>query len=212
MELQDYVLQVKDNDQGFLIKEFGERGWGLFNMQSLDIQYAGEIAKRKAEVIAKAETKEKLIPDENINEKELYLLRVAALYHDTGFLYKYKDHESKSCEIFLEDSKQFTFTDSDKRIIVDLIMATRVPQQPKTLLQRIICDADLDYLGRHDFDVIAAKLKSEFFNFGIVSDENDWHTLQKMFLENHSYHTSSSQLLREPVKKENLSKIKKKDS
>ncbi|MBS1743270.1 MAG: HD domain-containing protein [Bacteroidetes bacterium] len=150
--------------------------------------------------------------DENINEKELYLLRVAALYHDTGFLYKYKDHESKSCEIFLEDSKQFTFTDSDKRIIVDLIMATRVPQQPKTLLQRIICDADLDYLGRHDFDVIAAKLKSEFFNFGIVSDEKDWHTLQKMFLENHSYHTSSSQLLREPVKKENLSKIKKKDS
>lgn len=150
--------------------------------------------------------------DENVNEKELYLLRVAALYHDTGFLYKYKDHESKSCEIFLEDSKQFTFSDSDKRIIVELIMATRVPQQPKTLLQRIICDADLDYLGRHDFDVIAAKLKSEFFNFGIVSDENDWHTLQKKFLENHSYHTSSSQLLREPVKKENLSKIKKKDS
>lgn len=147
--------------------------------------------------------------DEGVNEKELYLLKIAALYHDTGFLYKYKDHESKSCEIFLDDSKQFSFKEGDKNIIVDLIMATRVPQQPRTLLQKIICDADLDYLGRHDFDEIAGRLKTEFFNYGIVADEAGWHDLQKKFLENHSYHTSSQQLIREPVKKANLAKIKK---
>ena len=150
--------------------------------------------------------------DENVNEKELYLLKIAALYHDTGFLYKYKDHESKSCEIFLEDSEQYNFKEGDKKIIVDLIMATRVPQQPRTLLQKIICDADLDYLGRHDFDEIAGKLKTEFFNYGFVADDADWHELQKKFLENHSYHTSSSKLIREPIKKANLEKIKKKKS
>lgn len=141
--------------------------------------------------------------DENINEKEMYLLKIAALYHDTGFLYTYKDHESKSCEIFLEDSKDYNFKEGEKKIILDLIMATRVPQQPKTLLQKIICDADLDYLGRHDFEEIAGRLKTEFFNYGIVTNEAEWHRLQLKFLENHNYHTNSSQLIREPLKQAN---------
>ena len=146
--------------------------------------------------------------DESINEKEMYLLKIAALYHDTGFLYAYKDHENKSCEIFLEDSKLFQFREGDKKIILDLIMATKVPQQSKNLLQKIICDADLDYLGRHDFDEIAGRLKKEFLNYGIIADENEWRHLQIKFLENHAYHTNSSQLLREPLKKVNLRKIK----
>lgn len=66
---QEYVLEIKDNDQGFLVKEFGEKGWGLFNLQSMDVQYAGETAKRKTEAIAKVESKEKPASDENINEK-----------------------------------------------------------------------------------------------------------------------------------------------
>ncbi|MEO7524441.1 MAG: HD domain-containing protein [Ferruginibacter sp.] len=145
--------------------------------------------------------------DESINEKELYLLKVAALYHDTGFLYTYNNHESKSCEIFLEDSKEFNFKEGDKNIITDLIMATKVPQQPKNLLQKIICDADLDYLGRHDFDEIAERLKVEFLNYGIVADEAEWRHIQSKFLENHAYHTNSSQLIREPIKKKNIKKM-----
>ena len=44
---QDYILQVRDNEQGYLIKEFGEKGWALFNLQSLMLQYAGEARKQK---------------------------------------------------------------------------------------------------------------------------------------------------------------------
>ena len=145
--------------------------------------------------------------DESINEKELFLLKIAALYHDTGFLYTYKDHEIKSCEIFLEDSKAFHFKDGEVKIVTDLIMATRVPQNPKNLLQKIICDADLDYLGRHDFHEIAARLKTEFLNYGIVASEDEWQQMQLKFLENHAYHTNSSQLIREPIKKANIKKI-----
>jgi uncharacterized protein len=150
---------------------------------------------------------ERVASDESINEKEMYLLKIAALYHDTGFLKTYKDHEQVSCEIFLEDCKQFNFTEEEKQTIIDLIMATRMPQKPKNLLQKIICDADLDYLGRHDFSTIAEKLKQEFLNYQLISDNNEWRSLQIKFLKSHEYHTNSSKQLRDPVKKENLNNI-----
>jgi len=32
---EDFKISVEDKNQGFLLKNFGEKGWGLFNMQSL---------------------------------------------------------------------------------------------------------------------------------------------------------------------------------
>ena len=43
----------------------------------------------RSEFIAKKEGK---------TEEEIYLLRTAALFHDLGFIEKYKDHEEKGCE------------------------------------------------------------------------------------------------------------------
>ena len=150
---------------------------------------------------------ERIAKEEGINETELYLLKVAALYHDTGFLETYAEHEIKSCAIFMEDSARFHFSDPDKELILDIIMATKVPQKPNTLLQKIICDADLDYLGRNDFQEISLRLKNEFLHYGVVADETAWKKLQVKFLKDHHYHTSSSQLQREPVKLKNLSKL-----
>ncbi len=146
--------------------------------------------------------------DEGVNNREIFLLKIAAAYHDTGFLFKYDGHEEKSCEIFLEDCGRLNLKAADKDLILGLIRATKVPQLPKTLLQRIICDADLDYLGRIDFTEIANRLKTEFLNYSIVPDETRWHELQLKFLEGHHYHTNSSRLIREPVKKANLKGIR----
>ena len=49
---QEYVLQVKDNDQGLLIKNFGDKGWGLFDLQTMAVQYAGTAAREKAKLAA----------------------------------------------------------------------------------------------------------------------------------------------------------------
>ena len=145
--------------------------------------------------------------DEGVNEKETYLLAIAALYHDTGFLYTYAGHEKRSCEIFIQDTNVFDFTEGEKNIILELIMSTKVPQLPKNLLQKIICDADLDYLGRNDFTEIAERLRKEFFRYRIVANLEDWQSLQMRFLQKHQYHTNSSRLLREPLKKLNLAGI-----
>jgi hypothetical protein len=49
---------------------------------------------------------ERLALEEGIRDEcKIYLLKVAALYHDTGFLNTYAQHEEASCEIFLQDAK-----------------------------------------------------------------------------------------------------------
>jgi hypothetical protein len=141
------------------------------------------------------------------NERDLYLLKVAALYHDSGFLDTYKEHEKKSCEIFIKDATDSHFTEGEKAIIKGLIMSTKIPQQPKTHMEEIICDADLDYLGRSDFFEIGDALRREFTHYKVVSDDKDWEKLQLNFLQNHRYHTKASQKQREPVKQKNYCKL-----
>ena len=145
--------------------------------------------------------------DEGIDDYQLLLLKFAALFHDSGFLKTYANHEAKGCEIFLQITNGIDFTDEEKEIVQGLIMATKIPQQPKTHLQQIICDADLDYLGRNDFFEIGDTLRREFLHYKIVSSNEDWENLQLKFLKNHQYHTKSSQQLREPAKQLNYGKI-----
>lgn len=142
--------------------------------------------------------------EENMrDDKDLELLKIASLYHDIGFLKTYLQHEKQSVEIFREDFRDSSMSESDKETIAKLIMVTQIPQQPKNKLEQIICDADLDYLGRSDFADISENLRKEFLAYGIVSTDEEWFALQLKFLQNHQYHTAASRDKREPVKKQN---------
>jgi len=152
---------------------------------------------------------ERIAQEEGITDPDqLFLLKIAALYHDTGFLRTYSEHEAKGCNIFLEDVDGMEFSDHEKSQIIDLIMATRIPQKPKTLLEKIICDADLDYLGRNDFFAIGDNLRKEFLCYHVIASNEEWDKLQLNFLQHHHYHTQSSRKLREPVKQKNFSQLK----
>ena len=141
------------------------------------------------------------------SSKDILLLKTAALFHDTGFLYVYTGHEEKSCEIAKEKLNSH-FSKTDLAIICGMIMATKVPQKPGSLLQQIICDADLDYLGRNDFKVLSNLLKNEFLDFGIVKNENEWEKKQLAFFESHHYFTRTSRQKRSPRKLKHLRKLK----
>ena len=86
-------------------------------------------------------------------------------------------------------------------------MATKLPQTPATLLEKVICDADLDYLGRADFFEIGDGLRREFLKQGIIKTNQDWDQLQIKFLTSHQYHTATSRKLREKYKQGNISKL-----
>jgi uncharacterized protein len=143
------------------------------------------------------------------NKEDLLLLEVAALYHDTGFLSLYKNHEDVSCEKAKKELPVFGFTKKQITRICGIIQATRIPQSPKNLLEQILADADLDYLGRNDFFRINKLLEAEFLIYKIVKNKKDFEELQLKFFETHDYFTNSSKKLRKPVKKKTYETLKK---
>jgi uncharacterized protein len=149
--------------------------------------------------------------EEGINSRsDLVLLQTSALYHDVGFIFVYEGHEEKSCQVAQEELGSFGFTDAQIEMICGMIRATKIPQMPGTVLEQIICDADLDYLGRDDFYSIGDGLYHEFLHQGIVKNELEWNQLQVSFLEKHRYFTNSCQQKRESFKQQHLEELRKK--
>lgn len=155
---------------------------------------------RSAEMIGK---------EEGIDADDMLLLKVAVLYHDAGFTNVYKNHEEEGCEMVKADLPGFGFNAKEIEKICGMIMATKIPQNPQTQLERIIADADLEYLGTDRFDEIGQTLYREMRVYVNLESERQWNTIQMNFLKNHHYHTEFCRKYREPKKQENLKKILK---
>jgi uncharacterized protein len=156
----------------------------------------------QAEVIAIAES--------ITNEEDLLLLKISALYHDVGFLQTYGGHEEESCAVAWQELSLFGFSEQQLQKVAGMIRATKVPQIPQNTLEEIICDADLDYLGRDDFFATGLSLYKEFLDQKIVTDEDSWNQLQVKFLESHHYFTETSKNCRQQEKQRHLEEIKAK--
>jgi predicted metal-dependent HD superfamily phosphohydrolase len=146
------------------------------------------------------------VPQQN----DILLLKVAALFHDSGFLETYKHHEEKSVEFMMRNLAEGDLTELEIDRVTGMIMATKIPQSPKNKLEQIICDADLDYLGRDDFERISNGLKEEFLEYGVIKSEADWDPLQIKFFEMHTYFTETCRTDRAPQKKLHLEQLKAK--
>ena len=147
---------------------------------------------------------------EAIDEVDKRLLLTAALFHDTGFLIGRGHHESASCGIARRFLPAYNYTPGEIEIICDTIMATCVPQLPNNHLQAILCDADLDYLGRDDFFVLSNRLFSELSAECLIKDKDEWNREQAAFMTTHHYHTATSIKLRQHKKEEFVKLVKSK--
>jgi uncharacterized protein len=156
------------------------------------------------------EQSQRIAGEERIDNKEdILLLKTAALYHDSGFLHIYTGHEEASCEIARKELPAFGINGKELDAISGMIMATKIPQSPKNKLEEIICDADLDYLGRPDFFRIANTLFHEMKIRGILSTERDWNLIQVKFLKAHHYFTTTNKNTRQKLKMEHLAAIER---
>ena len=147
-----------------------------------DVNHTLDVTKQCL-VIAKAQ---------NIIDEQLLLeLEIASLYHDTGFLCVYENHEEKGCAFAREQLPGFGIGPKSIENICGLIMATKVPQMPTNDLEQIICDADLDYLGREDFFETGDRLRRELIAYKLIKDDQDWEERQLSFLKTHQYFTKT---------------------
>jgi len=145
----------------------------------------------------------------SISTHDAKLLRLGVLLHDIGFTETNDEHEQKGSEIAKRMLADYDFPTEDIDVIVGLILTTKVPQQPKTLLEKIICDVDLDYLGRSDFYEIGNKLFKELKSLSLIDNFDQWNKLQIKFLEAHSYHTDFAIKNRQPQKELRIEELKK---
>lgn len=153
---------------------------------------------------------ERLAIMEGITDEDLFLLKSAATYHDAGFIEKYEKNEEIGMRLAREILPKYGYTEDQIDIIDGLIKSTEIPQSPTTKLQQIMCDADLDYLGRDDFHAIADLLRRELREHGKLDSDRAWDEIQVKFLEQHTYFTDSAIKLRHEKKLAHIQEIKDK--
>lgn len=147
----------------------------------------------------------------NVTEKEILILSAAAWFHDVGHLFTDPaNHEDKGCDIMKNFMKDYV---EDEQIIEEIdgcILATKIPTNPKNLLQQIICDADTYQLGTKEFKETNKKVQEELRlrngHIDLVKFNED--TIK--FLQTHIFYTSYCNDLLNERKNKNLKKLEKK--
>jgi len=151
---------------------------------------------------------ERLALMEGVTDEGLFLLKSAATYHDAGFVEQYEKNEPIGARLAEEILPKYGYTAQHIEKIKELIFVTQIPHQPKNNLEEIICDADLDYLGRDDFHEIADRLRRELREHGKIDSDRKWDELQVSFLTSHRYFTETAIRTRKEKKLKNLDEIR----
>jgi len=144
---------------------------------------------------------------EGINDEEMLLLKTAALFHDVGHTVEYDNHEYHGTVIAREMLPKYGYSEDQIDRICEIIMATKLPPNPRNLLEEIICDADLDYLGRTDFIPVSNTLYKELHEQNKIGSLNQWNKLQVKFISGHQYFTKTARSLREVNKQKQIERI-----
>lgn len=144
---------------------------------------------------------------EGCTDEEILLLKTAALFHDAGHTVSYDDHEMHGAMLAKEMLPGYNYTDQQIKRICSIIMATKLPPRPSGLLEEIICDSDLDYLGRSDFIPVSNSLFEELKAQNKMADLNEWNKMQVKFISGHQYFTKTARSLREVNKQLQIERI-----
>jgi class 3 adenylate cyclase len=151
---------------------------------------------------------ERLALMEGITDEQMFTLKSAATYHDAGFVEQYDKNEPVGIRMAQEILPKYGYTPDQVDEVARLIRATIIPHAPQSPLEEIICDADLDYLGRDDFHEIADTLRRELREAGKISSDRAWDEMQVKFLTMHKYFTKSAIQLRQAKKEKHVEEIK----
>jgi len=144
---------------------------------------------------------------ESCTDEEILLLKTAGLFHDAGHTITYDNHEFYGTELAREMLPKYNYTPEQIEQICSIIMATKLPPKPTNLLENIICDSDLDYLGRSDFIPVSNTLFEELKAQNKMGSLNDWNKIQVKFISGHQYFTETARSLREVNKQLQIERI-----
>ena len=145
---------------------------------------------------------------EGISEYETRLLRTAIWYHDSGFIAQYEHNEDFAVQMLRNNLPKFGYSTLEIDTIAKIVESTKHTVEPKTKLEMIMCDADLDYLGREDYWETSKSLRKEMENNKVYYTDLEWIDIQLTYLtEIHQYYTDTSRNLRESQKQQRINEL-----
>ena len=145
---------------------------------------------------------------EKISDLDRELIIAAAYFHDSGFIREYGKNEPIAARMAGRILKLIGYKPNEIEKIQKMILATDLVVEPKTHVEKILCDADLDHFGRDDFFKLDAKLREGRRIRGLdVSDDAKWYKGTLAVITNHQYYTESQKKLREKEKQKNIKRL-----
>ena len=145
---------------------------------------------------------------ENISEHDRELLIAAAYFHDTGYIREFDKNEPIAARMAGRILKLIGYKPNEIEKIQKMILSTDLECEPKTHVEKILCDADLDHLGREDFFELDGKLREGRGARGLdVSDDVKWYRGTLEIIKKHKYYTESQIKLREKEKQKNIKRL-----
>lgn len=118
----------------------------------------------------------------NLTSRDLELLLLAAIFHDTGYTETYQGHEEVSVRIFKDFIKD-GYPLEDIKKIEELILSTKPGTVPDGTLQEILHDADYISIGKSKFPQRAELLRIEWERLlNKTYSDLEWAEIQLNFL------------------------------
>ena len=197
---------TKFHTENSLLKETQDFVFNLFKTQLPDGLLYHNFSHVKETVLSC----EKIAKIHDLNDEQIEVTLLAAWLHDTGFTKKYIDHEQESVEIAKDFLNKKEYPGKKLAQVIACVKATKMPQNPKTLLEEIICDADLSSLGKPTYFENSELLRSEWEQQCEKKiDEIEYLKKELDFLTSHRFHTIVAHELYESQKIKNITTLKK---
>ncbi len=148
---------------------------------------------------------------ENLGEKDLEVLMIAAWFHDIGHMETWTGHENISANFAKDYLTKKNYPSEQIDQIAKCIKATKIPHEPESHLEEIICDADIAHIGSKDFFDKSDLLKLEIEKREIekISD-TEWLKKNIDFLNKNKFFTKYAKIKFDERKNSNLIKLQKK--
>ena len=129
-----------------------------------------------------------------LSERDLLAIRLAAWFHDTGYVNGWQGHEQRSADYAADYLRQYGLHDEALiRTVRGAILATKMPQQPQSFVEEIVADADLSHLGDRSYWDRCGRVRQEFaLTRQLVMSDQEWIDFELAFMLNHEYHTEAA--------------------
>ncbi len=152
----------------------------------------------------------RLAAEENLPAEQREMLELVGWFHDTGYQDGPDGHEARSCTLLREFLRDYNYPEVAVKMMEGCIMATKVPQNPQNLPEKIVCDADLAHLGNEHYWDRTGRVRQELMlTRSMLMGEQEWIDFELDFMLQHDYHTEAAKKLFGKRKLKHIKQLRK---